>query len=432
MYFVGYSAETKGYHFYDPPISRYVLFDEKYGWQWSNTKEMQGYSEFLVDDFFPNHEEVDDGPPSPQSPLSPSPPTSSSTPSSSSSTPPTSPDSSTPSQKWGSLQDIYARTEVCQFSLAHGPSSFAEAVEVPEWCAAIDNEIQALKKHDTWELVDLPNGKTVIGLKWVYKLKYKPDGLIQKHKARLVARGYMQREGIDFEETFAPVARFETIRTVLVIAAYYSWNIYHFDVKSVFLNGVLDEEVFVEQPIGYVVNGQDHKVCKLKKALYGLKQAPRAWYSRIDNRFSKFGLQKSASEPTLYVKAQGPTEVLIVYLYVDDLIYTSNYVVLLEDFKKLMIQEFEMTDLGLMSYFLGLEVKQNDAGILLSQEKYLNDLLKKFQMQECNPVKIPLSTNQKFCADDGEDKADAHVFRSLVGSLLCLTHSRPDIMYATS
>ncbi|KAK9134911.1 hypothetical protein Syun_014241 [Stephania yunnanensis] len=236
------------YHSLTIALKHKTPFEAWHGWK---PKEMQGYSEFLVDDFFPNHEEVDDVPPSPQSPLSPSPPTSSSTPSSSSSTPPTSPDSSTPSQKWGSLQDIYARTEVCQISLAHEPSSFAEAVEVPEWCAAIDNEIQALKKHDKWELVDLPNGKTVIGLKWVYKIKYKPDGFIQKHKARLVARGCMQRE------------------------------------------------VFVEQPIGYVVNGQDHKVCKHKKALYGLKQAPRAWYSRIDNCFSKFGLQKSASEPTL-------------------------------------------------------------------------------------------------------------------------------------
>lgn len=214
-------------------------------------------------------------------------------------------------------------------------------------------EMKALERNKTWELVELPEGK-VVGLKWIYKMKYKPDGSIQKYKARLVARGYMQREGTDFEETFTPVARFDTIKAVLAIAARYKWEVYQFDVKSAFLNGYLAEDVYVEQPPGYEVKGRETKVCKLKKALYGLKQAPRAWYERVDEHFKKNGLQKSASEPTLYVKAREADEVLIVCLYVDDLIYTSNSPSLTADIRRLMIEEFEMTDLGQISYFLGL------------------------------------------------------------------------------
>ncbi|XP_058004738.1 retrovirus-related Pol polyprotein from transposon RE1 isoform X1 [Hevea brasiliensis] len=173
------------------------------------------------------------------------------------------------------------------------------------------------------------------------------------------------------------------------------------------------------------------KVYRLKKAIYDLKQAPRAWHERIDRHFIKNGFQKNASEPTLYVKTQGADEVLIVCLYMDDLIYTGNSVALIHDFKRIMVAEFEMTDLGLMSYFLGLEVKQCDAEIFISQEKYVNDLLKKFMMKDCNPVKTPMITNHKYSLDDGEENADFQVYRNLVGSLLYLTNSCLDILQAT-
>ncbi|KAL0345417.1 UNVERIFIED_CONTAM: Retrovirus-related Pol polyprotein from transposon TNT 1-94 [Sesamum radiatum] len=296
----------------------------------------------------------------------------------------------------------------------------------------MDIEMKALENNKTWELVNLPSGKEVIGLKWIYKLKFKPDGSIQKHKARLVARGYMQREGIDFEETFSPVARFDTIRTVLSIAANYKWKVYQFDVKSAFLNGVLEEEVYVQQPKGYEVKGEEMKVYRLRKALYGLKQAPRAWYERIDTHFNKNGFRKSASEATLYVKTKGAAEVLLICLYVDDLIYTGNSVALINNFKKIMVSEFEMTDLGEMSYFLGLEVRQSEDGIFISQHKYVKDLLEKYNMKECNAIRTPMIMNQKFCLDDGEEKVDVQLYRSLVGSLLYLTNSRPDILQATA
>ena len=174
------------------------------------------------------------------------------------------------------------------------------------------------------------------------------------------------------------------------------------------------------------------KVHKLTKALYGLKQALKASHERIDGHFSKNGFQKSASEATLYVKTKGADEVLLVCVYVDDLIYTGNCIVLINDFKRIMVSEFEMTDLGFISYFLGLEVQQSEAGIFISQQKYVKDLLEKFNLKDCNPVKNSMITNQNFSLDDGEAKVDAQMYRSLVGSLLYLTNSRPYILQATS
>eukprot|EP00253_Pinus_taeda_P028449 PITA_28449 len=166
----------------------------------------------------------------------------------------------------------------------------------------MNEEIGAIKRSKTWELVDLSEGKYAIGVKWVYKTKNNAEGKIDRHKARLVVKGYKQQQGKDYDETFAPVARMETVRTVLSIATQHKWKICQMDVKSSFLNGVLKEEVYDEQPPGYEVEGQEHKVCKLKKALYGLKQAPRAWYSRIDAYMIENGFDKCDGEPTLYIK----------------------------------------------------------------------------------------------------------------------------------
>ncbi|KAG8502460.1 hypothetical protein CXB51_000380 [Gossypium anomalum] len=192
------------------------------------------------------------------------------------------------------------------------------------------------------------------------------------------------------------------------------------------------EEVYVQQPKGYEIANQEEKVYRLKKALYGLKQAPRAWYGRIDGHFSNNGFQRSPSEPNLYVKNRDTSEILIICLYVDDLIYTSNSSALLNEFKKLMTDEFEMTDLGLMSFFLGQEIKQCAEGTFMSQEKYVNDLLEKFNLKDCNLVSTPMCTNKKFCLDDEGETIDCQLFRSLIGSLLYLTNSRPDILQATS
>lgn len=186
--------------------------------------------------------------------------------------------------------------------MARDPICFEEAVESMEWKRAMDAEILSIEKNDTWKLVYLPTGARKVGIKWIYKTKYNEAGEVDKHKARLVAKGYSQRQGIDFSEVYAPVARMDTIRVMIALAAQRGWTIFQLDVKSAFLHGELMEDVYVEQPLGYEKKGEEDKVYKLQKALYGLKQAPRAWFSRIETYFKKEGFQKCSSEQTLFTK----------------------------------------------------------------------------------------------------------------------------------
>jgi hypothetical protein len=345
-----------------------------------------------------------------------------SSPSSSSSSP-----SSTPI-KIRSLDNVYARCNYCSIE----PENFEEAFKEDAWRKAMQEEIDSIEKNKTWELVEKPNNKEAIGVKWVYKVKHNPDGSVQKNKARLVAKGYAQQPGIDYEETFSPVARLDTIRALISLAAQKMWKLYQLDVKSAFLNGELKEEVYVEQPQGFEIEGQEEKVYRLKKALYGLKQAPRAWYSNIDNYFMKKGFEKSKNEPTLYVKRQGMVDILIVALYVDDLIFTGNNLKMIEDFRKEMMMRYEMNDLGLLHHFLGIEIYQEVDGVFICQKKYAEKILKKFGMFGCNPTDTPLVVNEKLKKEDGGKKVDASNYRSLVGNLFYLTSTRPDIMFAAS
>ncbi|KAK2446248.1 putative mitochondrial protein [Trifolium repens] len=207
------------------------------------------------------------------------------------------------------------------------------------------------------------------------------------------------------------------------------WKIHQMDVKSAFLNGVLDEEVYIEQPQGYEVKGEEENVLKLKMALCGLKQAPRAWNARIDKYFQEKNFIKCPYEHTLYIKLQG-RDILIVCLYVDDLIFTGNNPTMFEEFKKEMTKEFEMTDIGLMSYYLGIEVKQEDQGILITQEGYAKEVLKKFKMDDANPVSTPMECGIKLSKHDEGERVDPSLFKSLVGSLRYLTCTRSDILYA--
>ena len=290
-------------------------------------------------------------------------------------------------------------------------------------------ELKAIERNKTWKLVDPPKGCKPIGVKWVFKKKMNAQGKIEKYKARLVAKGYRQKEGIDYEEVFAPVARMETIRLLLSKAAQKRWPIYQMDVKSAFLNGVLKEEVYVEQPPGFVKTGKENKVLKLEKALYGLKQAPRAWNSRIDGYLKKNDFIQCPFEHALYVK-RIKEEILIVALYVDDLIFMGNSNRMINHFKNVMTHEFEMTDLGLMKYFLGLEVSQGEHGIFVSQEAYAKGILKKYDMDDCKPVITPMEHGLKLSKYEGGKEVDANQYRSLIGSLRYLTNTRPDIAYS--
>ncbi|KAL0312604.1 UNVERIFIED_CONTAM: Retrovirus-related Pol polyprotein from transposon RE1 [Sesamum radiatum] len=272
----------------------------------------------------------------------------------------------TPPRRTKLLSDIY---ETCNFVMME-PESFEAAAKHEVWVQAMKEEIKMIEKNDTWELAERPKDKEVIGVKWIYKTKLNADGSIQKHKARLVAKGYSQLPGIDYTETFAPVARLDTIRALVAIAANKKWKIYQMDVKSAFLNGYIDEEIYVEQPQGFVAK--------------------------------------------------------------DDLIYTGNNEKMIHDFKEDMMKTFEMSDLGLMHFFLGIEINQEKEGIFICQKKYTETLLKKFKMESCKTVTTPLVTGEKYKKEDGSEKVDGSIYRSLIGSLLYLTATRPDIMFATS
>ncbi|GKD35292.1 retrovirus-related pol polyprotein from transposon TNT 1-94 [Tanacetum coccineum] len=249
----------------------------------------------------------------------------------------------------------------------------------------MEDEIQVIEKNNTWELTDRPSNKDVIGVKWVYKVKFNADGSVQRNKARLVAKGYSQQlEGCwTMYETFAPkfYRNGYSFRQSFHLQAKKKVGLlYQVDVKSAFLNGELKEEVYVNQPQGFEVEGKEEKVYKLKKDLYGLKQAPRAWYSQIDGYFKENGFDQSKSEPTLYVKNQGTSDILIVALYVDDLVFAGNNKKMIEDFKNEMMQKYEMSDLGLLNHFLEMEIYQDEGGVFICQEKYVEKILKIFDM----------------------------------------------------
>jgi len=229
-------------------------------------------------------------------------------------------------------------------------------------------------------------------VKWIFKTKLNELGEVDKYKARLVAKGYSQQYGVDYAEIFAPVARLDTIRMVLSFAAQQRWLIYQLDVKSAFLHGKVNEEVFVDQPPGYEQKGEETKVYQLKKALYGLKQAPRAWYSCIESYFSKEGFTKCPYEHTLFIKTAVGGKILIICLYVDDLIFTGNDEVMFDQFKKSMMAEFNM---------IGIEVLQKEDGIFIRQRKYDHEILERFHMGQCNSVKNPIVPGFKLLRDEG-------------------------------
>jgi hypothetical protein len=234
------------------------------------------------------------------------------------------------------------------------PTCFEEAIQRKEWADAMIEKYQSIIKNDVWEIVPRPKSKDVVSSKWLFKIKHAADGSIEKYKARFVARGFSQKEGIDYEETFALVAKYTSIRTIIGLAAKMKWKLHQMDVKIAFLNGVIEEEVYIEKPQGFEVENMKSHVCKLKKDLYGLKQASRAWYGCIDSFLTSLGFTKSKADSNLYFKVMNG-EPVILLLYVDDLFLTGEEN-LITECKKRLASEFEMKDLGLMHYLLGLEV----------------------------------------------------------------------------
>jgi len=217
----------------------------------------------------------------------------------------------------------------------------------------MDTEMTAIERNNTWKLVDPPEYVIPIGVKWVFKTKLNERGQVEKYKARLVAKGYAQTYGINYTEVFAIVAILDTVRVLLAVAVHNAWEVFQLDVKSAFLHGQIQENIYVHQPAGFIKEGRENQVYKLKKALYGLKQAPRAWYSKIEAYFFRAQFTRCTSEHTLFTK-QVRGNILIVSLYVDDLIFTGSCKAICEEFKHSMQLEFDMTDLGKMRHFLGI------------------------------------------------------------------------------
>ena len=226
------------------------------------------------------------------------------------------------------------------------------------------------------------------------------------------------------------MAIYTSIRAIMALAAKLGWKLHQMDVKTTFLNGVVEEEVYVEQSLGFETHDRETHVCKLKKALYGLKQAPRTWYGRIDSFLMSLGFTKSKADPNLYSKIEDGMQVILL-LYVDDLFLTGDEE-LIADSKRKLAAEFEMKDLGPMHYFLGLEVWQNSDEIILSQGKYAMEILKRFGMMDCKSMSTLMMTNLKLLGDTSSGTIDATLYRQMIGSLMYLTNTRPDICFAVN
>jgi hypothetical protein len=294
----------------------------------------------------------------------------------------------------------------------------------------MQEEYDSIMQNDVWEVVPRPERKSVVTSRWLYKIKYAADGSIEKHKARFVARGFSQVEEIDYDETFAPVARYTSIRSIMAIATEMCWKIHQMDVKTAFLNGLIEEEVYIEQPKGFEVFGRESYLCLLKKALYGLKQAPRAWYSKMDSYSLQMGFEKSEVDPNLYYIVCGE-DTLNLILYVDDLFITRGEE-LIVDCKRGLASEFEMKDIGLMHYFLGMEVWQEDGHIFLGQGKYAANILSRFHMEDCRLMSTPMVTNWRKLSTSESELVDATRYRRLVGSLMYLVNIRPYICFVVN
>jgi len=276
------------------------------------------------------------------------------------------------------------------------PRNWKEAKQDPKWKEAMLEELAALEKNKTWDLVPFPVGKKVVNCKWVYTVKQNPNGKIERYKARLVAKGYSQTYGIDYDETFAPVAKMSTVRTLISCAANFNWPLYQLDVKNAFLHGDLQEEVYMEIPPGFATAQTKGKVLRLKKSLYGLKQSPRAWFDRFRHAMCGMAYKQCNGDHTLFY-CHCSNHITILAVYVDDIIITGDDTSEIERLKKNLSKEFEVKDLGQLRYFLGIEIARSPKGIVLSQRKYVLDLLNETGMLGCRPALLHLLSKITSC-----------------------------------
>ncbi|CAN1852203.1 Retrovirus-related Pol polyprotein from transposon TNT 1-94 [Linum perenne] len=329
------------------------------------------------------------------------------------------------SVSYANLSDEYRRFALSIITQQE-PNSYGEAKNELCWVNAMKDELAAMEENHTWDLVPLPEGKRTVGCRWVYRIKYRSDGTVERHKARLVAKGFTQIYGIDFLDTFSPVAKINSVKTLLAVASIKGWHLQQMDVSNAFLHGDLDEEVYMQVPDG--LDCKPGMCCKLRKSLYGLKQASRQWFAKLANSLTANGFRQSTSDYSLFVKGNGEHTVVLL-VYVDDIILAGNNVEEIEEVKSYLKSVFKIKDLGSLKYFLGLEVSRSSKGIVINQRKYCIELLNDAGFLEAKDCKTPMEVNTKFRAKEGEPLPNPADYRALIGKLHYLTITRPDIAF---
>ena len=300
----------------------------------------------------------------------------------------------------------------------------------------MQEELQALIRTETWLITFLPPGKIPVSCKWVYKIKFKADTTVERYKPCLVAKGFTQQAGVDFHDTFSPVAKLTTVKMMLALAAIKGWKLAHFDINNAFLYGDLEEDIYMTLPPGLVIDnppaGSGQLVCKLKKSLYGLKQSSRQWYLKFSQVLSGFGLLQSASDHSYFYKSSADGHYFGVVIYVDDIVLASSDDTMISEFKDFLSANFKFKDLGNPKYFLGIEIARNHAGLFISQHKYALDLVSDAGLLGCKPSSTPMDSAKPLHQDAGEPLTDPTPYRRLIGRLVYLCITRPDITFAVN
>lgn len=306
------------------------------------------------------------------------------------------------------------------------------------WKSAMQEEYEAQMRNGTWTLTDLPAGRKAIRSKWVYKTKLDAEGRPARHKARLVIKGYSQRKGVDYEETYSPVVRHSSLRYLFAIAARLNLDIDQMDAVTAFLQGELSEEIYMEQPAYFQDTQNRTKVCRLNKALYGLKQSSRVWNHKLDSALKKFGLISTDYDPYVYYKIVN-NKVLFVAIYVDDVLIFTNCRQWRKKLKDDLAKEFLMKDIGPAKHVLGMRITRSQGKISIDQEAYVESILDRFGMSKSNPVATPLNPNDKLTKemqpikDDEAERMKRVPYKEAVGCLMYLAQcTRPDICHAVN
>lgn len=332
----------------------------------------------------------------------------------------------------GTRDETISEHQYC-YIIEEDPKTFSEAMasrDVHFWKEAIQDEIDSIMHNNTWVLADLPPGCKALGCKWILKRKMKVDGTIDKYKARLVIQGFRQKEGIDFFDTYAPVARISTIRLLLALAAIHNLVIHQMDVKTAFLNGELDEEIYMKQPEGFVMPGHENKVCKLKKSLYGLKQAPKQWHQKFDDVILSNGFALNQADKCVYSKFETSGKGVIICLYVDDMLIFGTSQDEVDKTKKFLSSSFDMKDMGEADVILGIRIKRGNNGISITQSHYIEKILKKFNFENCSPVSTPIDPSLKLLPNKGSPVSQLEYSRAIGCLMYAMISTRPDIAYA--